>query len=49
MPMLLSAKGVGSESRTVEIIVLAALKTVATVGVGPEAARVDFYRTEPIK
>jgi len=41
-----TVEGIGSEPGTVEIIDLDALKTVATVDVGPEAAGVDFYKTE---
>jgi DNA-binding beta-propeller fold protein YncE len=41
-----TVEGVGSEPGTVEIIDLKALKTVATVDVGEEAAGVDFYRTD---
>jgi DNA-binding beta-propeller fold protein YncE len=44
-----TVEGVGSEPGTVEIIDLKALKTVATVDVGEEAAGVDFYKTEPPK
>ena len=44
-----TVEGVGSEPGTVEIIDLKALKTVATVDVGQEAAGVDFYKTEPPK
>jgi len=44
-----TVEGVGSEPGTVEIIDLRALKTVATVDVGQEAAGVDFYKTEPVK
>lgn|SRR5574341_42599 len=44
-----TVEGVGSEPGTVEIIDLKELKTVATVDVAPEAAGVDFYRTEPAK
>jgi DNA-binding beta-propeller fold protein YncE len=44
-----TVEGVGSEPGTVEIIDLKALKTVATVDVGEEAAGVDFYRIEPPK
>jgi DNA-binding beta-propeller fold protein YncE len=44
-----TVEGVGSEPGTVEIIDLKDLKTVATVDVGPEAAGVDFYKTEPAK
>ena len=39
-----TVEGVGSEPGTVEIIDLKALKTVATVDVGEEAAGVDFYK-----
>ncbi len=45
----ISIEGVGSEPGTVEIIDLKALKTVATVDVGQEAAGVDFYKTEPAR
>ena len=41
-----SVEGVGSEPGTVEVIDLTALKTVATVDVGPTAAGIDFYKTE---
>ena len=41
-----TVEGVGAEPGTVEIIDLKALKTVATVDVGEEAAGVDFYRIE---
>ena len=44
-----SVEGIGSEPGTVEIIDLAALKTVATVDVGPEAAGIDFLRVEEMK
>jgi DNA-binding beta-propeller fold protein YncE len=44
-----TVEGVGSEPGTVEIIDLNALKTVATVDVGQEAAGVDFLKTEPAK
>jgi len=43
-----TVEGVGAEPGTVEIIDLAALKTVATVDVG-QAAGVDFYKTEAAK
>ena len=39
-----TVEGVGSEPGTVEIIDLAALKTVATVDVAAGAAGIDFYR-----
>ena len=44
-----TVEGVGSEPGTVEIIDLKSLQTVATVDVGPEAAGIDFYQTEPSK
>ena len=44
-----TVEGVGSEPGTVEIIDLKSLQTVATVDVGPEAAGIDFYQTEPAK
>jgi DNA-binding beta-propeller fold protein YncE len=44
-----TVEGVGSEPGTVEIIDLRALKTVASVDVGEEAAGVDFFKTEPAK
>lgn len=42
----ISVEGIGSEPGTVEIIDLEALKTVATVDVGEEAAGIDFLRME---
>lgn len=42
----ISVEGIGSDPGTVEIIDLAALKTVATVDVPEQAAGIDFYRTE---
>jgi DNA-binding beta-propeller fold protein YncE len=42
-----TVEGVGSEPGTVEIIDLAALKTVATLDVPPGAAGIDFYKTTP--
>src|ERR1043166_5000432 len=41
-----TVEGGGSEPGTAEIIDLKSLQTVATVDVGPEAAGLDFYRTE---
>ena len=41
-----SVEGIGSEPGTVEVIDLDALKTVATVDVDPQAAGIDFLRTE---
>jgi DNA-binding beta-propeller fold protein YncE len=45
----ISVEGVGSEPGTVEVIDLGSLKTVATVDVGPQAAGIDFWKTEPSK
>ena len=45
----ISVEGVGAEPGTVEVIDLASLKTVATVDVGPQAAGIDFWKTEPSK
>ena len=39
-----TVEGVGSEPGTVEVIDLAALKTVATLDVGSGAAGIDFYK-----
>lgn len=44
-----TVEGIGSEPGTVEVIDLTALKTVATVDVGPTAAGIDFFKTEPSK
>ncbi len=44
-----TVEGIGSEPGTVEVIDLTALKTVATVDVGPAAAGIDFFKTEPSK
>ena len=43
-----TVEGVGSEPGTVEIIDLAAMKTVATVDVAQAAAGIDFYKTAPV-
>jgi DNA-binding beta-propeller fold protein YncE len=45
----ISVEGIGSEPGTVEIIDLNALKTVATVDVAPEAAGIEFLRTEKVE
>jgi DNA-binding beta-propeller fold protein YncE len=45
----ISVEGVGSEPGTVEVIDLSSFKTVATVDVGPQAAGIDFWKTEPSK
>lgn len=42
----ISVEGVGSEPGTVEIIDLAALRTVAKVDVGQMAGGIDFWKTE---
>jgi DNA-binding beta-propeller fold protein YncE len=44
----ISVEGIGTEPGTVEVIDLDALKTVATVDVAPEAAGIDFLRTEKV-
>ncbi|HET9527516.1 MAG TPA: YncE family protein [Pyrinomonadaceae bacterium] len=44
-----TVEGIGSEPGTVEVIDLTTLKTNATVDVGPTAAGIDFYKTEPLK
>ena len=41
-----SVEGIGAEPGTVEIIDLESLKTVATVDVPPQAAGIDFWKTE---
>ena len=41
-----TVEGVGSEPGTVEVIDLAALKTVATLDVAAGAAGIDFYKTQ---
>src|SRR5215467_1152579 len=45
----ISVEGVGAEPGTVEVIDLAALKTVAMIDVGSQAAGIDFWKTEPSK
>ena len=45
----ISVEGIGTEPGTVEIIDLEALKTVATVEVAPQAAGIDFLKTEAVK
>jgi DNA-binding beta-propeller fold protein YncE len=45
----ISVEGVGAEPGTVEVIDLAALKTVATIDVGSQAAGLDFWKTEASK
>lgn len=45
----ISVEGIGTEPGTVEIIDLEALKTVALVEVAPQAAGIDFLKTEAVK
>jgi DNA-binding beta-propeller fold protein YncE len=45
----ISVEGVGSEPGTVEVIDLGSMKTVATVDVAPQAAGIDFWKTEASK
>ena len=47
--VFISVEGVGTEPGTVEVIDLTALKTVATVDVGPQAAGIGFWKMEPSK
>ncbi len=42
-----TVEGIGSEPGTVEVIDLVALKTAATVDVPPQAAGIDFWKTQP--
>ena len=44
-----SVAGTGTEPGTVEIIDLAALRTVATIDVGPQAGGIDFWKMERAK
>ena len=44
-----TVEGIGAEPGTVEIIDLAALKTVATIDVGQQASGLDFLRIEPVR
>jgi DNA-binding beta-propeller fold protein YncE len=43
----ISVEGVGSEPGTVEVLDLRSLKIVASVDVAPQAAGIEFFRTEP--
>jgi len=45
----ISVEGVGAEPGTVEVIDLGSLKTVATIDLPPQAAGIDFWKTEPSK
>ncbi len=45
----ISVEGVGAEPGTVEVIDLATMKTVATIDLPPQAAGIDFWKTEPSK
>lgn len=45
----ISVEGVGEEPGTVEVIDLDSLKTVATIDLPPQAAGLDFWKTEPSK
>ncbi len=45
----ISVEGIGSEPGTVEVIDLSSMKTVATVDVPPQAAGIDFWKTEASK
>ena len=45
----ITVEGVGEEPGTVEVIDLGSMKTVATVDTPPQAAGIDFWKTEPSK
>lgn len=45
----ISVEGIGAEPGTVEVIDLVALKSVARVDVGQQAAGIDFWKTEPAR
>ena len=45
----ISVEGVGAEPGTVEVIDLGSMKTVATIDLPPQAAGIDFWKTEPSK
>jgi len=45
----ISVEGIGSDPGTLEVIDLESLKTAATVDLPPQAAGVDFWKTEPSK
>lgn len=45
----ISVEGVGAEPGTVEVIDLDAMRTVATLDVGSQAAGIDFWKNEPSK
>jgi len=45
----ISVEGIGSDPGTLEVIDLESLKTVATIDLPPQAAGVDFWKTEPSK
>jgi DNA-binding beta-propeller fold protein YncE len=47
--VFISVEGVGTEPGTVEVIDLSSYKTVATIDLGPQAAGIDFWKTEPSK
>jgi len=47
--VFISVEGVGEEPGTVEVIDLDSLKTVATIDLPPQAAGLDFWKTEPSK
>ena len=44
-----SVEGIGSDPGTLEVIDLESLKTAATVDLPPQAAGLDFWKTEPSK
>jgi len=47
--VFISVEGIGSDPGTLEVIDLESLETVATVDLPPQAAGLDFWKTEPSK
>lgn len=45
----ISVEGIGDEPGTVEVIDLASMRTVATIDTPPQAAGIDFWKTEASK
>jgi hypothetical protein len=45
----ISVEGIGSDPGTVEVIDLASLTNVGVLDVPPQAAGIDFWKTEPIR
>jgi DNA-binding beta-propeller fold protein YncE len=45
----ISVEGIGAEPGTVEVLDLGSMKTVAQIDLPPQAAGIDFWKTEPSK